>query len=135
MRKATTVAIVFSLIVPTVVLLYSEASSSCTVDQRIDLGKQGYTIEQVEKVCSSDAGVDKFFNQFLDGLGKGLADELSKALVGEGKSGDGKSPSPSASAATMCTTDYGSCPLTGVAVGYSCHCRAWNGYAYPGIAR
>jgi hypothetical protein len=149
MRNVTFAAIVLSLVGSSIALSYSEGSSGCTIDQRINLGKQGYTSERVDQMCthsesspsaegSKDGGPwDKLLNEFMGELGKGLGQGLFK---GNDK-GNNAVPPTSASpyshsnTATMCATNYGTCPLRGIPAGASCYCRAYNGFTAYGVAR
>jgi hypothetical protein len=148
MRNATLAAIVLSLVGSFVVLSYSEGSSACTIDQRINLGKQGYTSERVDEMCthsesspaeeSKGAGpLDGLLNAFMGELGKGLGQELFK---GNDKGNNTAPPAPASprsypNRATMCATNYGTCPLQGIPAGASCYCRAYNGFTSYGVAR
>jgi hypothetical protein len=149
MKKATLATIVLSLVGSSVVLFYSEGSSSCTIDQRINLGKQGYTPDRVDQMCtnsepspaedSKDKGPwDELINAFMGELGKGLGQEL---FNGNDKGNNNAAPPTPASpysysnTATMCATNYGTCPLRGIPAGASCYCRAYNGFTAHGVAR
>ena len=74
------------LIVPALMLVDSDAWSGCTVEQRIELGKQGYDKEQVEKACneSDDNFWDNLRKAFAKVLANGLTNGLNKALGGNG---------------------------------------------------
>jgi hypothetical protein len=86
MKHVMTVIILCSLVVPVLVLVDSDAWSGCTIEQRIELGKQGYEKDEVEKACS-DSG-DDFWDTlsrgFATGLANGLTNGLNKALEGSG---------------------------------------------------
>ena len=149
MNNVTVAAIVLSLVCPSVTLMSSDAFSTCTIDQRINLGKQGYTPDRVDKMCGnegpsaqestqeSNGALDQFLKSFMDELGKGLV----KELLNDNDTANNAAPAaPSApysqsKTATMCTTNYGPCPLQGIPVGASCYCRAYNGFTALGIAR
>jgi hypothetical protein len=55
--------------------LPKETREKCTVEQRIELGNQGYTEDDVEKVCSYSG------DDFWDTLSKGLGTELGGGLT------------------------------------------------------
>jgi hypothetical protein len=148
MRKVTLAAIVLSLVGSSIALSYSEGSSGCTIDQRINLGKQGYTSERVDQMCthsessppaeeSKGGPLDGLINAFMGELGKGLGQELFK---GNDKGNNTAPPAPVSPrsyphTATMCATNYGTCPLRGIPAGASCYCRAYNGFTAYGVAR
>jgi hypothetical protein len=103
MKHVMAVTILCSLVAPAVVLVDSDAWSGCTVEQRIELGKQGYGKDEVGKACS-DSGDD-----FWDTLSRGFATELANGLTnGLNKALDGAGNSYASSAtngATMCSTN------------------------------
>jgi hypothetical protein len=79
-----------------------------------------------------------------DALIKAFMAELRKELTQEFLRGNDKSsnaappttaPLPDPNMATMCGTNYGTCPLQGVPAGGSCYCRAYNGFTAYGTAR
>jgi hypothetical protein len=112
----------------------------CTVDQRINLGKQGYTPESIDQMCShsesspGDGGAwDKLINGFMGELGKGLSQELFKGNDESNNTAPIR-PGPFNHAA-LCATNYGTCPLQRVPVGASCYCKAYNGFTAYGVAR
>ena len=129
MKHVMAVITLCSLIVPALVLVDSEAWSRCTPEQRITLGTQGYDKGEVDKACG-DSG-DDFWNSLSktlstalgNGAAKGL-NRLDKALGGGGNNH-----------ASMCETNYGTCPLSGGPVGHPCSCRAWNGSTFAGISK
>jgi hypothetical protein len=133
MKHVMAVTILCSLVVPAVVLVDSDAWSGCTVEQRIELGKQGYGKDEVGKACS-DSG-DDFWDTlsrgFATGLANGLTNGLNKALQGSGND----YASTATNGANMCATNYGTCPLSGGPVGYPCYCPGWNGSTITGISR
>ena len=149
MNNVTVAAIVLSLVFTFVTIISSDALSSCTIDQRISLGKQGYTPDRVDKMCGnegpsaqestqeSNGALDKFFQSFMDELGKGLGKEMFKGndTANNAAPAVPSAPYSQSRTATMCTTNYGPCPLQGVPAGSSCYCRAYNGFTAPGIAR
>jgi hypothetical protein len=142
MKTITVVALVFSLVAPSVILIHADAFGSCTIDQRIHLGKQGYTSDRVDNMCGEaeppaqeSTGVwDEFLKSFMGELGKGISKELLNN-DGNGNNAASAAPYSHSRTATMCTTGYGQCPLQGVPAGASCYCRAYNGFTAYGIAR
>src|SRR5262245_35321878 len=140
MKHVMAVITFCSLVVPTVVLVDSDAWSGCTPQERIELSKQGYAKGEVEKMCS-DSGTD-FWNTLSNSLGKALTrgvemgtakglTELDKALGGSGNN----YANASNNGASMCETNYGTCPLSGGPVGHACYCRGRNGYTFNGISK
>jgi len=136
MKHVAAVIICCSLIVPALVLVDSDAWSGCTVEQRIELGKQGYDKEQVEKACSEsdDNFWDNLSKGFAKELANGLTNGLNKALGGSGNN-ENNYASSNANGAQLCSTNYGTCPLSGGPVGYPCYCPGWNGYTITGISK
>jgi hypothetical protein len=131
MKHVAAVIIWCSLIVPALVFVDSDAWSSCTIEQRIELGKQGYEKAEVEKACR-DHG-DDFLDILTGALQKG-------AEIGWKKlDPNGNNNNPDASLATngarICSTNYGTCPLSGGPVGNACYCRTRNGYTSLGISK
>ena len=143
MKKITVAVLVLSLAAHSIILIHSDAFSSCTIDQRIDLGKQGYTPDIADKMCAnaepppqeSNSAWDEFLKSFMGELGKGISKELLKDNDGNGAPAVSASPYSNSNTATMCTTNYGACPLQGVPAGASCYCRAYNGFTAYGMAR
>jgi len=127
MKHVIAVIIGCSLVVPAFVLVESDAWSGCTTEQRIELGNQGYGKDEVEKACSWDT----LSRGFASGLANGRTDGLSKALGGSGNN----YASATTHGASMCSTNYGTCPLTGGSVGDPCYCPGWNGYTITGISK
>jgi len=143
MKHLMAVITLCSLVVPGVVLVDSDAWSGCTIDQRIKLGDQGYDKEEVEKKCS-DSGAD-FLNTLSNTLSMALSrgaeigaanglNKLDKALGGSGNDYYPNTPSATRGA-SMCETNYGTCPLQGGPVGNPCYCRARNGSTFMGISK
>ena len=117
MKDVMAVIIWCSLLVfPAFVPVDSDAWSGCTVEQRIELSNQGYGKDEVEKACS---------------YANGLTNGLNKALGGSGNN----YASSATYSASMCSTNYGTCPLSGGPVGYPCYCPGWNGYTITGISK
>ncbi len=122
MKHVMAVIIGCNLVVSAFVVVDSDAWSGCTIEQRIELGNQGYGRDEVEKACSQSG------NGFWK---NGLTDALDKALGGSGNS----YASSATHGASMCSTNYGSCPLSGGPMGYPCYCPGWNGYTITGISK
>jgi hypothetical protein len=133
MKCVTAVITLCSLVVPALVLIDSNAWSGCTIEQRIELGNQGYDKGEVEKACS-DSG-DDFWNSMSktlrDTVSAAASRGLDKAFGGGATSQDALSATKGAS---MCETNYGRCPLRGP-VGYPCYCRDRNGNTFQGILK
>ena len=135
MKKFIGLSLVCCLVVPNFVLLHSAAWGGCTVQQRIELGKQGYEKDEVEKACTDDG--EDFWETLSKGvvtdLANGLTHSLTKglnhALVGR------ESNSTATAGASACVTNAGTCPLSGVPIGYPCYCRAWNGATFTGLSK
>ena len=136
MKHIAAVIIWSTLTVPALVLVDSDAWSGCTVEQRIELGKQGYDKAQVEKACSEsdDSFWDNLSKGFAKELANGLTNGLNKALGGSGNN-ENNYASSNANGAQLCSTNYGTCPLSGGPVGYPCYCPGWNGYTITGISK
>jgi hypothetical protein len=140
MKTITVAALVFGLVASSVILIHADASGSCTIDQRIHLGKQGYTSDRVDKMCGdaespaqASSGVwDEFLKSFMGELGKGISKEL---LNDNDNNAASAAPYSHSNNPTMCITGYGQCPLQGVPAGAPCYCRAYNGFTAQGIAR
>lgn len=128
-------SLVCSLLVPPFVFVHSAAWGGCTAQERIELGKQGYDREQVDRAC---ADVEE---NFWESLGKGLATELANGVTRElsralGVRESTYRDSTSATAgARVCVTDGGTCPLSGGPTGYPCYCRTWNGLTFTGLSK
>ena len=130
-----------------VVLLHSTAWGGCTVQERIELGNQGYDKSEVEKACAdagkSDGGnfwesitkdlVTNISKGLTDGLSKGLDKGLSSALGARERNSTAAAPPPQE--ARECVTLVGICPLSGVPVGAQCYCQAWNGATFSGVSK
>lgn len=133
MKHVMAVIIGCNLVVPAFVVVDSDAWSGCTIEQRIELGNQGYGKEEVEKACSrSGKGFwDTLSRGFASGLANGLTDGLNNALGGSGNN----YASSATHGASMCSTNYGTCPLSEGPVGYPCYCPGWNGHTITGISK
>lgn len=113
------------------------------MDQRIELGKQGYGKDEVEKACASDSKNtgDNFWEaltkDMVTDLANGLTDSLTKglnnALVGRERNSTASASTPAS--ARACVTNAGTCPLSGAPIGASCYCRAWNGTTFYGVTK
>jgi hypothetical protein len=127
MKHVMAVITLCSLVVPAFVLVDSDAWSGCTIEQRIELGNQGYDKGEVERACRDHGDV------FLDILSKGVEIGLNK-LGGSGNS-HYTDASSATNGASMCETNHGTCPLSGGPVGHPCYCRGRNGYTFTGISK
>lgn len=133
-------SLVCCLTVLPIVVVHSTAWGGCTVQERIDLGGNGYNKEEVGKLCG-DAGGENFLEtltkSFITNLATGASDSLTKslnkALVGRDR--EATSAPPSTTSASLCVTDVGTCPLFGGPSGAGCYCQAWNGATFMGISR
>lgn len=120
-----------SFLIPAVVMVHSSAWGGCSVQDRIELGKQGYDKTEVEKACT-EAG-ENFWETLGKGLGAGIADSLTRKSGKQEHTSTGAAPAtPGAQA---CVTNAGTCPLPGGPVGYPCYCRAWNGVMFTGLSK
>jgi hypothetical protein len=120
-----------SLVVPALLLVDSDAWSGCTIEQRIELGKQGYDKVEVEKACRDRS--DVFLDILSGAVGRGVEIGLNK-LEGNGNNHN-TDASLATSGASMCETNHGTCPLSGGPVGHACYCRGRNGYTFTGISK
>lgn len=128
MRTIMVSTIAICLVVPSWDVLPSEASSTCTVERQTYLEQQGYTKDQVERVCRDDGAVE----DFLGVSGEEPAHGIIQAL-GDNRNRDGETSSI-ASGANRYQTNYGTCSLSGGALGSRCYCVFW-GYTFTGISR
>jgi hypothetical protein len=128
MRTIMVATIAICLIVPSWGGLHSEAFSTCTVERHIYLEQQGYTKDQVERVCRDDGTVEAFLGVLGEEPTHGMTQES-----GDIRNRDGET-SPIASGANRCHTNYGTCSLSGGTLGSKCYCEFW-GYTFTGIAR
>ena len=128
MRTIMVSTIAICLIVPSWGVLRSATFSTCTVERQTYLEQQGYTKDQVERVCRDDGAVEAF----LGVSGEEPTHGMTQAL-GDIRNGDGET-SPIASGANRCHTNYGTCSLSGGALGSKCYCEFW-GYTFTGISR
>ena len=133
-QKFIELSLVCSLVVPAFVVMHSAAWGGCTVQERIELGMQGYDKEQVEKACT-DVEED-----FWESLGKGLATELMNSLTkglsqASGVRESTYSDTTATDGARVCVTEGGTCPLSGGPTGYPCYCRTWNGLTFTGLSK
>ena len=147
MKKRIGLSFVCCLVGLTAVSLQSTAWGECTVQERIELGKQGYDKSEVEKACADDGQKDggnfwealtkdvltNFSNGLSDGLSKGLDKGLSSALGARERNSTAAAPTPSS--ASVCVTNAGTCPLSGVPAGARCYCQVWNGPTFYGVSR
>lgn len=135
------------LTVATVLIVHSAAWAECSVQDRIELGKQGYDKEEVKRMCADDGKSDQtndgdnFWEDLTKGVVKGLAngltDSLTKglnnAIVGTERGSGASSPAPDG--ARVCVTNVGTCQLAGVPVGSPCYCQAWDGSTFIGFSK
>jgi hypothetical protein len=139
MKKFIGLSLMCCLVAPNFVLLHSVAWGGCTVQQRIELGKQGYGKDEVEKTCTGEG--EDFWEALSKGvvtdLANGLTNSLTKglnhALVGRESNSTATASTPAG--ASVCVTNAGTCPLSGVPIGYPCYCRAWNGATFTGLSK
>ena len=132
------------LVVVNVGLFHSAAWGGCTVQERIELGKQGYDKSEVEKACADGGKNDSenfwetltksVITNLADGATETLNKSLNKALVGRERETK-TSAAPTPKEASACVTDVGACPLSGVPRGAPCYCQAWNGATFIGVSR
>jgi hypothetical protein len=128
MRTIMASIMAICLIVPSWRVLHSEPFSTCTVERQTYLEQQGYTKDQVERVCRDDGAGEAF----LGVSGEEPPHGTTQAL-GEIRNKDGET-SPIASGANRCQTNYGTCSLADGALGSRCYCEFW-GYTFTGISR
>lgn len=146
-KKCIGLSLACGLVVLNGVILHSAAWGECTVQERIELGKQGYDKSEVEKACADDGTQDgenfweslgkdvmkNLANGLSDGLSKGLDEGLSSALGARERNSTAVAPTPDE--ARVCVTDVGMCPLSGVPSGIPCYCQTWNGATFMGLSR
>jgi len=139
MKKFIGLSLVCCLVVSNFVFLHSAAWGGCTVQQRIELGNQGYDKDEVEKACTDD-GEDFWetlskgvVTDLANGLTNSLAKGLNRALVG--RESNSTATASTTAGASACITNAGTCPLSGVPIGYPCYCRAWNGATFTGLSK
>ena len=147
MKKDIGLSFVCCLVVLNGVVLHSTAWGGCTAQERTELGKQGYDKGEVEKACADDDKKDgenfweslskgvltNLANGLTDGLSKGLDKGLSHALGVRERNSTAAAPTPDG--ARVCVTDAGTCPLSGVPVGFPCYCQATNGATFMGYSK
>lgn len=133
--KLIGLSLMCGLLFPAFPLDSSAAGGGCTVQQRIELGKQGYDRDQVEQACVDDG------ESFWVALGRGLATELANGLTKElnralgGRENASVDATPATADAHICVTNAGTCPLSGGPTGYLCYCRTWNGLTFTGLSK
>ena len=136
MNHLMSVTMAAAVMISTLVPLHSGAWSPFSIDERIELGNQGYASAEVEGMCR-DAGQTKRFGSMLR---RELANELTQepssgftTTVGGSETDSHATSSPNG--ARFCGTSYGTCPLLGGPTGSACHCPGWNGYLFTGVSR
>lgn len=124
MKNRIGFSFVCCLVGVSVVSLQSAAWGGCTVQERIELGKQGYGKDEVNKACAGDGKNDGDFWESLTkdvvtGLASSLTDSLSKGVdkgvssaLGVRERASAASAPPS-NRANACVTNAGTCPLSG----------------------
>jgi hypothetical protein len=81
---------------------------------------------------------DDFWDTLSQGLATGLANGLTNGLnkaLGGGGNNYTTNASSTTNGASMCQTNYGTCPLSGGPIGYPCYCPGWNGYTFTAISK
>jgi len=128
MRTIMVSTMMICLIVPSWTVLGSEKPVTCTVERQTNLEQQGYTKDQVERVCRDDGAVEAFpgisGEEQVRGTTQAWGDIRNR----------GAETSSIASGATRCHTNYGTCSLASGALGSRCYCEFW-GYTFTGISR
>jgi hypothetical protein len=143
MKKCIGLSLVCGLVVWNGAISPSAVWAGCTVQERIELGKQGYDKSEVEKTCADDGknDDDNFWETLsknvMTGFANGLTDSLTKglnnALVGRDRDSSASVQTPDE--ARVCVTDVGMCPLSGGPTGAQCYCQAWNGATFYGFSK
>jgi hypothetical protein len=146
-KKYIGLSLMSCLVVMSGVMLHSAAWGGCTVQERIELGKQGYDKSEIENACA-DAGKsdgENFWGSLtkdvLTNLSKGLTDGLSKGLDKGLSSALGArernstAAAPTFDGARECVTNAGTCPLSGLPTGAPCYCQSWNGATFYGVSK
>lgn len=142
--KCIELSLVCWLALANVVIFHSVAWGGCTVQERIELGKQGNDKGEVERICAeagkndsenfwetlSKSVITNFANSATESLNK----SLNKALVGREKETK-TSAAPIPDGASVCVTDVGVCSLSGGPSGAPCYCQAPNGATFIGLSR
>jgi hypothetical protein len=128
MRTIMVSTIAICLIVPSWDVLQSETLNTCKVERLIYLQQQGYTKDQVERVCRDDGAVEAFLGLSGAEPAHGMTQPLEDIRNGDGEI------SPIASGANRCHTNYGTCSLSGGLLESRCYCEFW-GHTFTGISR
>ncbi len=128
MRTIMVSTIAICLILPSWDVLHAEASSACAVERHTYLEQQGYTKDQVERVCRDDGAVEAFLGLSAEEPTHGMTQTLEDIRNGDGEI------SPIASGIHRCQTNYGTCSSSGGALGSRCYCEFW-GHTFTGISR
>lgn len=142
-KKYRGLSLVCCLVVMNSVMFHPAAWGGCTVQERIELGKQGNDKGEVERICAEAGKNDgesfweTLSKEVVTDLANGLTDSLNKglsnALVGRERNSAAAAPAPRS--ARACVTDAGTCPLSGAPIGAHCYCQAWNGATFYGVSR
>ena len=128
MKTFTALALTCAVALVNVPLWHSAAWGACTAQERIELGNQGYDKAEVQQACADgDDFWGSLSKEFVNGLAKGLNQAMGQR--------DTTASTPNSASATACVTNAGTCPLSGVPVGYPCYCQAWNGATFTGLSR
>ena len=127
MNHVMAVITLCSLIILSFLFGVPDAWSVCTIDQRIELGKQGYDKGEVEKMCADSGDV---WTQIIS---KGV--EMGMNKLGGNRNNQNTNALSATQAASTCVTNNGTCPLTGGPVGNTCYCRAPNCFTFTGISK
>lgn len=138
-KKCIRLSLMCCFVVLNGVLVQSVAWGGCTVQERIELGKQGYAKEDVEKTCA-DTGenfLETLSKSMMTDLANGLTNSLTKGLNNAlgGRERNSTASAPSSDAAHLCVTNVGACPLSGIPTGAPCYCQAWNGATFMGVSK
>ena len=142
-KKRIGLSLVCCLVIMNGVILHSTIWAGCTVQERIELGKQGYDKSEVEKACADSGKKDgenfweSLSKDVTTNLANGSSDSLSKGLnkglVGRERNSTAAASTPDD--AKVCVTHAGACPLSGVPTGARCYCQAWNGATFFGVSK
>lgn len=118
------------------------AAADCSVQERIDLGKQGYSKDEVDNLCSKSSGRHRHSSDDEDtDTEEDVAPRRHRSSPRKSdwpddpSDGGGRMQAPPPAIATMCVTAMGACGMMqAIPVGSVCHCGNMYG-SMPGIAR